>query len=107
MASASNAAHPSAWELSDRALTLTISLHRTNHILPWSTFLAAEGDDAAVLIRFLRQTIYIEGSGLSALLTHVSELTVSRITEPHRTDKFLQIPGARISALRVTANSQQ
>ncbi len=107
MPSASNQLTAPAWETADRTLTLTVSLHRREHILPWSSFLAAEGDDAAVLLRFLEQTVHVEGSGLSALLQDVSKHTVRRIAEPHRADKFLQISGPRLSALRVTPTHQR
>lgn len=69
--------------------------------------MAAEGDDTAVRIQFLKQTITVEGSALSALLRDLSAQRVSMIAEPHRTDKFYSVPGPRISALTVTPGNHR
>jgi hypothetical protein len=85
-----------------RSASLSVHLRRRSFVFPWHTFLFADGTDDEVRAVFHSHFVRIEGSGLSALVSHLAEQRVASLTEPDRTAKFRQSVGPLITAISVT-----
>lgn len=105
MSTAAISASASDWKVAhdnSRAVSFSVHLHRQSLVLPWHTFLFAEGTDSAVRAVFHSHTVLIEGSALSALLTDLAEQRVTSVSQPSRTAKFQQSTGPLITAISIT-----
>jgi len=84
--------------------SLLVQLRQRSYVLPWSLFLFAEGTEAEVRATFHTHVVLIQGSGLSSLLSDITEQAVKQLVEPDRTAKFTAGRGPQITTVSVSEN---
>lgn len=98
----------SGWQVSQagsRTTSLLVHLRQRSYVLPWSLFLYAEGTDAEVRATFHTHVVFVQGAGLTKLLSDVASQSVSELVEPDRTAKFSKPQGGPLlTAVSVTEN---